>query len=821
MAPAWTVMTHEECDRRALAYLLSIEDVSSLSTTGARIFKKDGDFAKAQGLAGKHFDENKLWSILKGRLVEWQKRGFCVFYYYSSKFRELKVGRLIADCGFQNLPRVIRGTLASGVYWDLDMLNAQPVLLQQIAAKRGWEVPVLADYVSNREARLVAVGSAANVTRDEAKGMYIAVLCGASDGTVSKWPALLRSLKKEVDGVSEKVWDSAEFAAVRTVLQTAHDAKVALAKPGKTVWDNRKGSLLSMVMQTEERKVLMELKESLVASKRHVHTLMHDGCHVKRVEGEAEFPAPVLKAAEDAVLAKLGYTITLAVKNFTDRVIVPEDYVAPEPVEAAAAGAMEDEEEEGKKTLGKRKRGRPPKVPPPATAEEVSEGVSKEEYAAMKVEWEKNHFYYSVNNTFVEVSEHGIRGYELKHAQEYFNKKWHFKLSDAFGDMLPFLDLWRKDTSRLCIRAIDFKPSDDPEVFYMPIKFAFEGTVSPEDPAPYVDIFKRLVAVASGNDAPCGVYMTNYLAHILQKPLEQPGVALILTGQKGVGKDTLLDFMREYVVGKVFSHNYTETRQFFDKHDIDRKDKLFIKMEDSDDALCKTFAKDLRARITGREGTINPKGRDPITYPNYARYFFTSNQAVPVGINDDNDRERRFVIFAVSNELKGNVTYWDMVYKTLFTPEGGRAVADYLSSIDLSAYQPRQHPKNEYQENLYETERSPEQRFVEDGWKGEEVSSMQLFKMFQTFCSENGFPKWTETAIGFGQRLAYFVMQKKVLKRIGRKKTAFYRKPERDPDDDQTELAEMAEMEIPDHVYGGGAGAGAGGGGFQATTTRT
>lgn len=803
----------ETPDLRALSYLLSVSSLSDLTLSGGTLFKKDGDFAKSQGLAGKHFDADKLWALLQAKLKKWRQKGFSVRYSYGVRYATVSAGRLIADCGFQSFPRVIRATLASGVYWDLDMKNSQPVLMQQLCSKLEIETPCLTDYVTNRDQRLVQTAVTANVTTEEAKSMYIAVICGASANTVKKWPLPLRQLSAEVGGVASKLWDTAEYAPVRAIVQEQYDLKVKHQKPGKDVWDNRRGSLLAVVLQTEERKVLLAIKTSLEAQERTVHTLMHDGCHVLRLEGEDVFPEPILRSAEAAVISSLSYSIALAVKNFSESVVIPDTFQYVAGVDPVVELPV----------VGKRKRGRPKKIVPAVASGQIVDGVTEEQYLSMKALWEKTHFYWTVTNTYVEVSDHGLRPYELKHAQEYFGPKWHFRISDKFGDTVSFLDLWRKDPTRLCIRMIDFKPSTDPEVFYMPIKFGYESVPSPESPAQYVDIFKRLVDVVSGNDPACRDWFVKYLAHILQKPLDLPGVAVILTGQKGVGKDTLLDFMREHVIGKVFSHNYTETRQFFDKHDPDRKDKIFIKMEDSDDALCKTFAKDLRARVTGREGTVNPKGRDPITFPNYARYFFTANQAVPVGINDDNDRERRFVIFAVSNELKGDHAFWDNTYKTLFTAEGGRAVADYLLSVDIAEYQPRKHPKNEYQENLYEAERSPEQRFVEDGWNGEEVSSTQLFKMFQSFCSDNGFPKWSETAIGFGQRLAYFVMQKKVLKRIGRKKTAFYRKAVQDPADmDEEDLNDMLGPLEQGHgagLYTGGAGAGSGSGGFFSTTT--
>jgi hypothetical protein len=488
----------------------------------------------------------------------------------------------------------------------------------------------------------------------------------------------------------------------------------------------------------------------------------------------------------------------------------------------------------------------------------LTPSVSKDEYEQMKSLFEARHFYYVPMNTFVEVDDQeSLTHYELKHATEYFDVAWGFGGADNFCERTSFLGLWRKDPSRKCIHRLDFKPSEDPLTYYIPIQFAFtrvtqemmstapagtgSGWSEEVHQARLLELFITLVKAAADDKPELEEYLLNYFAHVLQKPLEQPGVSIIFTGQKGVGKDTLLDFFRLFVVGPKLSHNYTETRQFFDKHDTDRKDKFFIKVEDSDSALCKQHAKDLRARITAREGTVNPKGKASITFPNYVRYAFTANQAIPVGINDDQDKERRFVIFSVSSALKGNEAFFNEVYNEesgLFTAMGGKVVADFLMAKNLADWNVRRQPKNDYQEALYEVERTPEQRFLEDGWtSGMEYKSQDLFSLYQRFCSDNGFPNWTETAIAFGQKLAYFVMHKRIIKRVGGKKQVFYLKPKKifaagagggaggtgggyDGEDEDEGHEEDTDVAMQGAYAGTGSGAGFGSGSsFSATTT--
>lgn len=840
----------ERYDAHAATWFLhhaTLEDLHLPDSPDVCCITYDSDFARKQGLGTPAtFDAEAALGVLKVQATMWLKHGAKVHYRYGAGYEASEGGRLIASTGYQNWPRFLRALLGGpSLYWDVDIVNAQPVLLLQLAKEHGWAVPALSTYVANREETLTFLQTEMGATRSACKQKVIAVLFGCTEANV---PEPLHTLWEEVKVVQDAVWELPEYAGYKGGVEASQARRrEALGKRANKDYDNRKGALLAIVLQTEERKALLCIKNYLSATHGlHMHTLVHDGGLVSRTAPGPINPA-ILWGAEAHVKATMsGLTLSLAEKEWGPVVAVPEVLpakavrtVGKQKVVAVAAGK-------------KRPVGRPKKTyvenPDASEAEEGEEGdakgpikgVSWKAYNAMKAQFEASHFYYVPTNTYVEVSAKGLRYYEIKHAKEYFDIAWAFGGETNFTRRVSFLDLWRMDPDRRSIHRIDFTPTDDPNVFYMPVELEYVKSAATvettlEEEGDLLDIFKTLVKAASGEEEALAEYLMNYFAHMLQKPLEQPGVAIILTGAKGVGKDTLLDFLRLHVIGPAFSHNYTETRQFFDKHDVDRKDKFFIKVEDSDSALCKQHAKDLRARITAREGTINPKGRDPITYNNYARYFFTANQAVPVGINDDNDRERRFAILAVSSFLKGNTEFWVRCYTRLFTDKGGKVVGQYLAGRDLSAFQVRALPKNEYQENLYEVERTPEQRFIEDGWKmGEEWSSATAFRNYQTFCNDNGFPKWTETALGFGQKLAYFVMQRKLAKRIGRSRVAFYKKI-KGADAGEGEEGEEGEgaaggagayttgegdLLSTAGAYSSGAGAGSGAGsGFSTTTT--
>lgn len=732
-------------------------------------------YVRAQGWTDATFNAEACLQGLKRQVAAWVERKGKVAYRYRGALDSVAGGRLYADSGYATWPPFVRALLGARFYWHLRMADSLPATLLTLCDAYGVAAPTLTDYVTRDNVRWME-NLEYSTERDLAQEVE-ACLFGE---TYEPMDPTFVCLRAEAEALRDVLWAEPSNKPVREAVSVAHALRLhALGARAEGERDkDLRWTTLRIITESLERKMGQEVEARLhVAHGLTVHTIMHDAWLVAQTDEEMMDLDAIRKDLDTFILGKYKAQWAFSWDPMVNRIVMPAE-APPAPVAAAPAAGK------------KRGRGRPRTKARQENveADEANEeekgpvpGVTWDEYKVMKQAFEEDHFYYVPTNAFVEITPAGLRYYELKHAKEYMDIKWSFGGWDNFMLRISFLDIWRNDPTRRCIKRVDFTPTDDPEVYYMPVVFEYEKhqdeEVTYEEEQDILEIFGTLVSAVVNDDKTLGDYLLSYFAHMIQKPLEQPGVSIILVGAKGVGKDTLLDFLRLHIVGPAFSHNYTETRQFFDKHDVDRKDKFMLKMEDSDSALCKTHAKDLRARITAREGSVNPKGRDPVTFPNYARYFFTANQAIPVGINDDNDRERRFIILAVSSNLKGNTTFWTRCYQRLFSDKGAKVIGNLLAGRDLRDFQVRVQPENEYQEGLYEVERTPEQRFIEDGWtRGVEWSSGAAFKNYQTFCSENGFPKWTETAIGFGQKLAYFVMQKKLVKRIGKARVAYYKK---------------------------------------------
>jgi hypothetical protein len=623
---------------------------------------------------------------------------------------KLGYGRLYGTRGsLETLKRKIRGTLCEEFYHDIDIKNAHPVILYQFAKNKFLrEMPAVKKYCDNRDACLNAISS----DREEAKETFLKVMYGGK----CEYPHLA-DYEKEVSS----------FTRALSTLEEHSELMKHLRKQDKNVY----ASLLALILQTEERKIMLTMKESLERMGWSVDVLAYDGVMIrKRID--LKLTDEMIRQVEKEILEKTGYSIELVNKQF-------EKYEVP------------------------------------ADAGEVAPKVSNDMYLETKMKFEENHFYYSTTNTIAEINKDGtLSFYSLEHAATKLNG-FDFKHSKALQDRTAFLPLWLKDSERRTYTKIDQKPSEDIEVYSPPVTFKFTEGIAKDDEK-IIECFKDLVSLAGGRDEGITEFITNWLAHILQKPFENPLSCVILTGREGCGKDTIGDFFCEWMLGDTYSHNYTSTKQFWEKHDSGRFGKFFVKLEEANGYLNRQNVGDMKSIITSRTLSINPKGKDPITTANYNRFFMTTNEGCPVKVEEGS---RRFMVSACSSDRIGDIPYWKKVRATLFNAEGAATVGKYLMNLDLSNFETTVFPENPYLQQLKDNEKTPEERFLES-WDGEVVPMNELHPLYVSYCMKNSLPYVTLT--GFGYKLLVPLRDKKIYKKIIDKKAYYSKKPNAVPE---------------------------------------
>jgi hypothetical protein len=454
--------------------------------------------------------------------------------------------------------------------------------------------------------------------------------------------------------------------------------------------NNTYGSFLSHVLQTEERKVMMAMRQSFISQGYSVDVLAYDGVMLRK--GKKPLEATALREAEDFIHRATNYRINLLIKPF--------EY-------------FEVSEEQKEET------------------EEVAPKVKKSDYDRNKTMFEESHFYFATTNEIVEVNPAGRLNFEkLEHAQVKY-VAYDFKHSNNMMDRTNFVKLWLNDPSRRTIHSIDMRPSEDPTVFSPPVIFRYT-TFPHARNEKAIALFDNLIRILSNNSETIYEYIYCWLAHMVQRPFQNPGTALIFTGAKGCGKDTLGDFLVQWIVGSALAHNYDSTAQFWEKHDTSRENRILIKLEEASGILNRQHVGEMKARITSMDLTVNDKGKPARTTPNYNHYIMTTNDGQPVKVEEN---ERRFNVFACSPEWVGKLDKWKEIREVLFCPEGASTIGNYLAEMDLGEFDPRKMPKNEYLEQAIEAEISAERAFV-DQWDGEKIDMAGLYDLYVAFCQQ-------------------------------------------------------------------------------------
>lgn len=183
-------------------------------------------------------------------------------------------------------------------------------------------------------------------------------------------------------------------------------------------------------------------------------------------------------------------------------------------------------------------------------------------------------------------------------------------------------------------------------------------------------------------------YIIGWLAHLVQRTGDKPGVALVFKGGKGAGKDSLAVVMKK-IVGYNHTAHVNRPELLTQKFNAHFETALFAHVEEAFWAGSKQDKGALQALITSETTTLERKGIDPITISSFVRLFMTTNEEWVVPASAD---ERRYAVFNVSNARIGDRDYFDAFYRDI---ENGGAAAflAYLEDYDLSRFEVRNVPQ--------------------------------------------------------------------------------------------------------------------------------
>jgi hypothetical protein len=455
------------------------------------------------------------------------------------------------------------------------------------------------------------------------------------DGEITaEGTAFIQALSNEVETLALVIWE-----------KNSHLHKVKTGKDQKpfTKKDSKYASLMSVIFQTEERKMLMAWDAFLAHNKRYLAVFIHDGGYVEKLEKETQFPPELLEEGARMVERETGIGCVLTQKD------IVYDWTPKKPQE--------------------------------------------DQYARLKVEFEKHTFLvgtqlyhimrYGTTSCYMTVRDAAIKFAPLE-VDVWLPDK-------GKSETRKFLDMWIKDPERLAYDRVDFFPTVDkcPSSVYNLFKgfnaekYRPETPMSPETIKVLVQpIITHMNFLTTDNSS----YLLKQFANILQNPGAKAEVAALIRDQGdllteggGTGKNMLIEFFGNKIVGEEYCIVVGDNKELYAGFNSLFEAKLLVFVEEACSKDNHSNNDSLKSRITSKKTNINKKMVAQYEVKDFTNYIFTSNNRNPLPIKQGN---RRFCVFDTDPAKRGDVKYFNDLAAHLENPEVIWAFYMYLKGLE-------------------------------------------------------------------------------------------------------------------------------------------
>lgn len=195
--------------------------------------------------------------------------------------------------------------VAGEIYDDVDMVNCQPVLLEQLMLHHGFDTKYIRAYNKHRESILAAIMLDRKIIRKKAKTVIYNIMFNSRENnarkikSLRKYPVMCKYIK-QLMRISGKILDLyPQFRAM------------AIRKKGADYW-NITGSALAFLCQHLERICLIPMYKYFLSKGLKVGALIHDGLHLEKSPKAAKH----LTWCEKYVLKQTGFRVSIKIKPF-------------------------------------------------------------------------------------------------------------------------------------------------------------------------------------------------------------------------------------------------------------------------------------------------------------------------------------------------------------------------------------------------------------------------------------------------------------------------------------------------------------------------
>ncbi|WP_216647067.1 primase-helicase family protein [Roseovarius sp. THAF27] len=171
-------------------------------------------------------------------------------------------------------------------------------------------------------------------------------------------------------------------------------------------------------------------------------------------------------------------------------------------------------------------------------------------------------------------------------------------------------------------------------------------------------------------------FLELWMAHMVQRPGELPGTAVIVRGEGGTGKGTFGDILKKLTFPhcKQLEKESHVMSNFAGEH---LSKCILAVVTEAVFGASPKVASELKAMVSSTTMQVEAKGMNVVTAPSYLRLYFDSNDEVPILI-EDNGSDRRWFVMEISEDVKQDKDY----FLKLRSAMNGDEMAGFLHHLE-------------------------------------------------------------------------------------------------------------------------------------------
>ena len=275
---------------------------------------------------------------------------------------------------------------------------------------------------------------------------------------------------------------------------------------------------------------------------------------------------------------------------------------------------------------------------------------------------------------------------------------------DKIDDHVPFAARWLNDAKKRYYRRMEFCPRctvSSKHVFntFSGFRASKLRSVLPELENMLVRPFcNHLQDVIVGGNAAHAEYLLDYMAALVQRPHIKTQVMVLIFGGQGIGKGSLFDFLRKFVLGEKWTQQVQNVDLDLFGQFSSRENTILLQIDEMDDARKHQSA--LKNLTTADMLRCEKKNVMKEMAKNYLNVVATTNNLTTIPIEAT---DRRYAFFQaklpISDVIPGETIeatqdrrnaeraqYFDMLWGNLNGRDTPRAIYQMLLKRDISKY---------------------------------------------------------------------------------------------------------------------------------------